>query len=169
MKMNFHQIMLLRRVVMYTGEKRINIKGQEEDVSRSFSTDLGVHIVSFFNLTKSIVEEINKEKNKKNKIYKQFISEKKEELKKANPNKESMLKKDYEEYIDSLLELEEDVIEKFEELKEDIIVLLNKEHEISFSDKIKNVCKKYFKDFDKNDAFKMSEIQTALELKNLLK
>jgi len=155
MKLTKQALSLLKVVLTTTGEKELNLEGQEVTSSRRLNGEESAQRRHFLKVADPILEELGKSQT-------DFLESAKEAYKKENPQKKGVENPAYEQGMFFALN-------KDKKMLEDMSKLSKEEVEISPNDKVTAVVKKYFEEYGEKNGWTSGDDDLVEEVSGILK
>jgi Skp family chaperone for outer membrane proteins len=170
MTLSHQALLLLKHTLTTTGEKEIDLKGNEVPSPLRLNGEEQAQRRFFFKAVNEKLDKNAEDSQKEIKPIQDKLDEMVKTAKKENPLKEGESTENYDKRINEvLITTKPKVLEMIKERNEALVKYNNAKIEFEINDKTLEVVKKYFNEFSNNTKWTVGDDELVLEIEETLK
>lgn len=167
--LSYNAIKLLKFVLSCTGEKELDERGQEIQSPRRLNGEESSQRRLYFKAINEIEKTVETALNELVKSHNEKVNAQKEILKTSFLKKEDQSDKDYEDYLNLMLNNDQNLVESLNQIKKGSQQLMETKQVVEIGEKVLDVLKKYFVEFGEKVGYVTGDDEVIAELEEVLK
>ena len=169
MEMTYNAILVLKHVLMHTGEMEIGAGGKEVPSKRRLSVDDSIKRSNFMSAVEGVCKSVQEQTKELAKAHQQLVQEERENVEKNDPRGKEENKKQYRARINAILDADESLQKSAKETRDKVAELFKSKYTVNIDEATKDACKYFFYDYADSRGFSPQDDETVAEIDKLLK